>query len=53
MKSRPVIPRVAAQRDVVDAIDHYLKEASAGSPMLVADPVEEGIYTDLESVTID
>ncbi len=26
MKSKPVIPRVVAQRDVVDAIDHSLND---------------------------
>lgn len=29
MKHKPVIPRAAAQRDVEEAIDYYLTEASA------------------------
>lgn len=28
MKCKPVIPRVVAQRDVEDAVDYYLNEAS-------------------------
>jgi len=41
MKSKPVIPRVVAQRDVVDAIDHYLKEASAQIAEGYIDALEE------------
>jgi len=29
MSTKPVLPRAAAQQDVVDAIDHYVDEAGA------------------------
>jgi toxin ParE1/3/4 len=40
MKGKPVLPRAAAQQDVIDAIDHYLDEAGAQVALGFVDALE-------------
>ena len=46
MKSRPVIPREVANRDVEDAIDYYLTEAGEQAALCFVDALERA-YTRL------
>lgn len=41
MKCKPIIPRIIAQRDVDDAIDHYLNEASEQIALGFIDALEQ------------
>ncbi len=41
MKSKPVIPRVLANRDVEDAIDHYLADAGEKVALGFIDELEQ------------
>ena len=41
MKSKPIIPRVEANRDVDEAIEHYLSEGAAPAALGFIDALEE------------
>lgn len=41
MKSKPIIPRIIAQRDVEDAVDYYLNEASEQVALGFIDALEQ------------
>ncbi len=41
MKSKPVIPRAAAHRDVKDAVDHYLSEGALQATLGFIDALEQ------------
>ncbi|MDP3482199.1 MAG: type II toxin-antitoxin system RelE/ParE family toxin [Sulfuricella sp.] len=41
MKYKPIIPRIIAQRDVEDAVDHYLNEASEQVALGFIDALEQ------------
>lgn len=41
MKCKPIIPRIIAQRDVEDAVDHYLNEASEHAALGFIDALEQ------------
>ncbi|MBZ0095177.1 MAG: type II toxin-antitoxin system RelE/ParE family toxin [Sulfuricella sp.] len=41
MKCKPIIPRIIAQRDVEDAVDHYLNEASEQVALGFIDALEQ------------
>jgi toxin ParE1/3/4 len=41
MKCKPIIPRIIAQRDVEDAVDHYLNEASEQVALGFVDALEQ------------
>lgn len=41
MKRKPVIPRAVAQRDVEDAVDHYMNEASEQVALGFVDALEQ------------
>lgn len=44
MKLKPIIPRIVAQRDVEDAVDYYLNEASEQVALDFIDALEQA-YT--------
>lgn len=44
MKFKPIIPRIVAQRDVEDAVDYYLNEASEQVALGFIDALEQA-YT--------